>query len=309
VTQTVLVTGSSGFVGRRLVTALAGAGYKVLAASRNPDAGGLPDGVQVVGLPNLAERVDWGPLLAGVAYVVHLAGVAHRGATVSEEMYDRINHLAAADLATAAAKVGLARLIFISSIGSQSGSSSEHVLNEADESRPTTGYGRSKLAAEIAVRASGVPYTILRPVLMYGPNAPGNMGMLVRLAASPWPLPFGALTGRRSLLAVDNLISAIQFAMKTPATRNETYVVADLDAFTVAEIIAVLRAALARSPLLLPLPQRWLANALRIVGQGDMWQRLGGSLVASPVKLIAAGWRPEVHTRDGLAAMMRAGVP
>jgi nucleoside-diphosphate-sugar epimerase len=305
VTETVLITGASGFVGRRVVTALAGAGYRIIAASRNPRAFGWPDGVRVVRLPNLAERIDWDPLLAEIAYVVHLAGIAHRGAAISEEMYDRINHVAAADLATAAAKVGVARLIFISSIGSQSGSSSKHVLNEADESRPTTGYGRSKLAAEIAVRASGVPHTILRPVLMYGPNAPGNMGMLVRLAASPWPLPFGALTGRRSLLAVDNLTSAIQFAMQSPATRNDTYIVADLDAFTVAEIIAVLRAALARSPLLLPLPQRWLANALRIAGQGDLWQRLGGSLVASPAKLIAAGWRPEVDTRSGLAAMIK----
>jgi UDP-glucose 4-epimerase len=309
VAQTVLVTGSSGFVGRRLVRALAGAGYEVRAASRDPDAGGHPDGVQVARLPNLADRVDWGPLLAGVEHVVHLAGVAHRGATVSEEMYDRINHVAAADLATAAAKMGIARLIFVSSIGSQGGSSSEHVLSETDELRPATGYGRSKLAAEIAVRSSGVPYTILRPVLMYGPHAPGNMGMLVRLAASPWPLPFGALTGRRSLLAVDNLISAIRFAMQSSATRNETYIVADLDAFTVAEIIAVLRAAIDRPPLLLPLPQRWLANALRIAGQGDLWQRLGGSLVASPAKLVAAGWRPEVGTREGLAAMMRSGEP
>ena len=292
-----------------LVTALVGVGYKVLAASRNPNTVGCPDGVQVIGLPNLADRINWDPLLAGVSYVVHLAGVAHRGAAVSEEMYDRINHVATADLAVAAAKANLARLIFISSIGSQSGSSSEHVLSEADEPRPTTGYGRSKLAAENALRACGVPHTILRPVLMYGPHAPGNMGMLVRLASSPWPLPFGAVTGRRSLLAADNLIGAIQFAMKSPATRNETYIVADLDPLTLAEIIAVLRAALARSPGLLGLPPRWLANALQIVGQGDLWQRLGGSLVASPAKLIAAGWRPEVDTRAGLAAMMRSGEP
>ena len=148
VTQTVLVTGSSGFVGRRLVTALAGAGYRVLAASRNPSSAGVPDGVQVVRLPNLAERINWDSLLAEVAYVVHLAGVAHQGAAASEEMYDRINHVAVADLAAAAAKAGLARLIFISSIGSQSGPSSDHLLTEADDPRPTTGYGRSKLAGE-----------------------------------------------------------------------------------------------------------------------------------------------------------------
>ncbi len=305
-TQTVLVTGSSGFVGRRLVTALAGAGYRVLAASRNPGPAGLPDGVDVVRLPNFAERINWKPLLAEVAYVVHLAGVAHQGAAVSEEMYDRINHVAVADLAAAAAKTGLDRLIFISSIGSQSGPSSQRVLTEADEPRPTTGYGRSKLAAEIAVRACGVPHTILRPVLMYGPDAPGNMRLLVSLAAASWPLPFGALTGRRSLLAVDNLIGAIQLAMKSPATKDETYVIADLDALTLPEIIAVLRAAVNRPPRLLAVPPWMLAGALRMIGQGDLWQRLGGSLMANPAKLVAAGWRPALGTREGLSAMMRA---
>src|SRR5258708_6601873 len=104
VTQRVLVTGSSGFVGRRLVSALARAGWSVRAASQDPSAVRFPDSVQVTRLPNLAERIDWGPLLADVAQVVHLAGVAHRGTAVSEEMYDRINHVAVADLAAAAAE-------------------------------------------------------------------------------------------------------------------------------------------------------------------------------------------------------------
>jgi nucleoside-diphosphate-sugar epimerase len=306
VTETVLVTGSSGFVGQRLVTKLAAAGYRVRAASRD---GGGPDGVEVAHLPNLAERIDWEPLLDGIAYVVHLAGVAHRGTAVSEELYDRINHLATANLARAAAKAGVARLIFMSSIGSQSGPSAERVLSEADEPRPTTAYGRSKLAAEMALRASGLRHTILRPVLVYGPHAPGNMGTLVRLAASPWPLPFGALAGRRSLLAVDNLTSAIHFAMRSAAAENETYLAADLDALTLAEIIAVLRAAIGRSPRLFPLPQRSLAGMLRLIGQEDSWQRLGGSLIATPAKLMDAGWRPVLDTRQGLAAMMRPGGP
>jgi UDP-glucose 4-epimerase len=306
VTQTVLVTGSSGFVGRQLVTALAGAGHKVIAASRNRNAVGFPDRVQAVRLPDLAEAVDWDPLLAGVTYVVHLAGVAHRGAAVSDAMYDRINHRAVADLAVAAAKAGIARLIFISSIGSQSGPASEQVLSEADQPRPTTAYGRSKLAAEVVLRSCAVPHTILRPVLIYGPDAPGNMGTLVRLAAAPWPLPFATLTGRRSLLAVDNLISAIEFAMKSPATKDETYVIADTDALALPEIIRALRVAIDRPSRLFAIPQPLLANGLRLVGQEQLWRRLGGSLVASPAKLIAAGWRPVVATRDGLAAMMRS---
>jgi UDP-glucose 4-epimerase len=305
-TPTVLVTGASGFVGRRIVTALAGAGRNVVAASRNPDAVRFPDGVRAVRLPDLAQRIDWGPLLAGVAHVVHLAGVAHRGAAVSDATYDRINHGAVAELAAAAAKAGLDRVIFISSIGSQSGPSADEVLSEADEPRPTTPYGRAKLAAEVALRASGVAYTILRPVLMYGPNAPGNMRLLVRLAASPWPLPFGALRGRRSFLAVDNLIGAVELAMNSPATRNETYVVADREALTLPEIVTVLRAAIACAPRLFAVPQGLFGAALRLIGQGELWHRLGGSLVVDPAKLMAAGWRPAIGTRDGLTAMMQA---
>jgi UDP-glucose 4-epimerase len=203
-------------------------------------------------------------------------------------------------------RICVARLVFISSIFSQSGPSSEHLLSEADEPCPTTAYGRSKLAAEVALRVSEVPHTIFRPVLIYGPNVRANMGRLVRLAASPWPLPFGALTGRRSLLAIDNLASAIRFAVNSPATKNETYVIADLDALTLPEIISVLRGAINRSPRLIPVPERTLAIALRMIGQGDLWQRIGGSLIANPSKLIAAGWRPAVGTREGLSAMMQA---
>ena len=193
-THSVLVTGSSGFVGQRVVASLSEAGYHVIAASRNPLATGTACRVQVAHLPDLRERIHWDGLLSNVDYVVHLAGIAHRGAGISDESYDCVNHLAVADLASAAARAGVARLVFISSILSQSGPSSDHSLSEADEPRPTTAYGRSKLAAEMALRVSKVPYTIFRPVLIYGPNARANMGKLVRLAASPWPLPFGSLT-------------------------------------------------------------------------------------------------------------------
>jgi UDP-glucose 4-epimerase len=111
------------------------------------------------------------------------------------------------------------------------------------------------------------------------------------------------------LLAIDNLIAAVEFAMHSPAARNETYVVADRDALTLPEIVRVLRAALARSPRLVPIPPWLFANALRLLGQGDLWRRLGGLLVADPGKLIGAGWRPAVDTRDGLAAMMRPVAP
>jgi len=79
----------------------------------------------------------------------------------------------------------------------------------------------------MAVRGSNVPFTILRPALIYGAGVKGNLAALERLAQSPWPLPFGAMRNRRSLLARDNLVAAIHLALTDPATAGETYVVAD----------------------------------------------------------------------------------
>ena len=97
----VLVTGASGFIGSAVVAALARDGYTVRAAVRRPHLS-FPDGVEVVQHPDLAEAFDWQPLLQNVDQVVHLAGIAHtRGANAAA--YDRVNRLATARLAAAAA--------------------------------------------------------------------------------------------------------------------------------------------------------------------------------------------------------------
>ena len=132
---------------------------------------------------------------------------------IAEDAYDRVNRLATAELASAAKAIGIRHLVFISSIRAQSGPSSTEILRETDAPRPTDAYGRSKLAAEDAVRAAGVPFTILRPVLIYGPGVRGNLARLIELARKPWPLPFGLCRNRRSLLARQNLIGAIHFAL------------------------------------------------------------------------------------------------
>ena len=82
---------------------------------------------------------------------------------------------------------------------------------------------------------SGVPITILRPVLVYGPGVKGNLRALVRLAALPVPLPFGALSARRSLLSLANLTDAVAFVLRHDGCAGETYVVADPAPLTVAD--------------------------------------------------------------------------
>jgi UDP-glucose 4-epimerase len=301
----ILVTGASGFIGRALTTDLANAGHTVRAAMRQP-ADVFPRSVEVVAVSDLTRPVEWRPLLKNIETVVHLAGIAHTGPGIAEEAYDRVNRLATSELASAAGAVGLHHLIFMSSIRAQAGPSTDGALRETDPARPTDAYGRSKLAAEDAVRGSGVPSTILRPVLIYGPGVKGNLARLIDLACTPWPLPLGLCDNRRSLLARQNLIDAVHFALSSATVRGGTYIVADRSALTLAEIIAALRSGQGRRPGLLPMPPALLAAAARALGRAEDWQRLGGSQVADPRKLLDVGWKPAVETHIGLAALTRA---
>ncbi len=285
----VLVTGADGFVGRHLVPYLAEQGYKVIAASR-----GAPvlEGPNIVAarLPDLSGPFDWRPLLERSDVVVHLAGIAHKFA--NHGLYDRVNHQTTAAIARAALHCGTDHLIFISSIAAQSGSFSDRELTEDDPPRPSNDYGRSKLAAEQAVRAAGVPFTILRPVVIYGEGEKGNFATIHRLSRLPVPLPFGALTGRRSVLSIRNFNSALATVLTDSRARGETYIVADPAPVTVADLIVRNRVSLGRSPWLLPVPERWLELSLKAIGQETTWERLGRSLVARPTKLLALGWKP-----------------
>jgi UDP-glucose 4-epimerase len=300
----ILVTGASGFVGRALTSELAAAGHSVRAAMRQP-ADIFPRSVEVIAVSDLTRPVEWRPLLREIDTVIHLAGIAHAGPEIAEQAYDRVNRLATAELAHAAKNMGIKHLVFMSSIRAQSGPTSGTILRETDAPQPTDFYGRSKLAAEEEVSAAGVPFTILRPVLIYGPDVKGNFARLMQLARKPWPLPFGLCRNRRSLLARRNLIDAVHFAVVSPAVKNETYVVADPDSLTLAEIVTALRAGEGRGPGLLPVPPGLMAFAANALDRAEEWQRLGGTQVADAGKLLQAGWKPPLATRAGLEALTR----
>ncbi|HEX9470292.1 MAG TPA: NAD-dependent epimerase/dehydratase family protein [Bradyrhizobium sp.] len=285
---TVLVTGSDGFIGRHLVPYLAAQGYKVIAASRTASSSVGPNIVHVP-LPDLALPFDWQPLLQRSDAVVHLAGIAHTFA--NDDLYDRVNHQATEALALAAFRSGI-HLVFISSIAAQSGSFSDQELSEDDFPKPNNAYGRSKLIAEKAVRAAGVSFTILRPVVIYGDGEKGNFATVHKISRLPIPLPFGALTAQRSVLSVQNFCSAVAMALINPRTRGEIFIVSDPTPLTVSDVIARYRARLGRPPWLMAIPERWLEVFLKAIGKNAIWQRIGCPLIARPTKLLALGWKP-----------------
>jgi nucleoside-diphosphate-sugar epimerase len=304
----ILVTGASGFIGRAVVAALARDGHAVRAAVRRPQLS-FPPGVDIAQHPDLSEPFDWQPLLKGIDQVVHLAGIAHsRG--VNPARHDGVNREATARLAAAAALAGVGHFVFVSSIRAQCGPTADHALTERDTPAPIDAYGRSKLAAEEAVRAPGVPFTILRPVALYGPGVKGYFALLARAAISPLPLPVKNFGNRRSLLGIDNFISALTFVLATPTTIGETYVVADPGIPPrLSDVIAAMRKARRRFMFILPMSTDYVQFPLRLIGRSDMWHRIGGSLRVDAGKLIATGWRPAHDTLSGVAAMAQAAAP
>src|SRR4249920_2393485 len=298
------LTGATGFIGQHLLRELPKRGHRLRVLLRRPAAVQIEAASAVIG--DLARPRNMAAALEGVDAVIHSAGLAQAMSGVPEDDYRVLNTEATIGLARAARRAGAKRFVFLSSIRAQCGPTSDTVLTEALEPRPTDAYGRSKLAAERGLAELDLDWVSLRAVLVYGPGVKGNMAQLMRLARSPFPLPLASLRARRSLLALENLSAAIEAVLAAPGTLRRVVIAADPQALTVAEMIAAMRSGLGRQPHVFPLPAALIKLLLRAAGREEIYQRLSGSLVADPSALISLGWAPPLATPVGLAKLMQA---
>ena len=302
----IALNGTTGLIGRYLLRELTNRGYRVRALLRRPATIPMPTGSAVIG--DLARPLNMSAALAGVDAIIHSAGIAEGMSGIPADDYRVLNTQATINLARAAGRAGVKRFVFLSSIRAQCGPTADTVLNETAEPKPTDPYGKSKLAAERGLEQLDIDWVALRAVLIYGPGVVGNMAQLMRLARSPFPLPLGSLHARRSLLALDNLLTAIEAVMTAPGKLRRVFIVADPQALTIGEMIAAMRRGLGRWPNVFPLPDATLELLLRAAGRQDVYQRLAGPLVADPSALITLlRWAPTVTTTIGLGNLMHAG--
>jgi nucleoside-diphosphate-sugar epimerase len=305
-TSTIALTGATGFIGSYLLGELTRRGYSVRVLLRRPTA--LPANCTNAVIGDLSRPINVAAALADVDTVVHSAGLAPRMSGAPDDDFRRLNAEATANLARAAGQAGVRRFIFLSSVRAQADVSAASVLREDASPVPTDAYGRSKLAAEqelarLAADRGGLDWVALRLALVFGPGVKGNMATLIRLARSRLPLPFGALTAPRSLLALENLAAAVELAIATTAPLRRPLIVADPQPFTVPQMIAAMRAGLGRRPGLIPVPPAALRVALRLARRPELYPRLAEPLVADPAQLLSLGWVPRVTTQDALAAV------
>jgi UDP-glucose 4-epimerase len=300
----VLITGAAGFLGTGLVPALAGDGYIVRAVTRTPQV--VPDAAEGVIVGDLRVSTNLSAALADVYAVVHLAGMPPGPGPSGRGVYRDNNLVSTQRLAESAARAGVKRFVFLSSVRAQTGPTSERIVTEDLPAEPTDAYGRSKLEAEQAAACSGVPAVILRPALVHGPGMRFNMATLLRYALTPYPLPVGSLPARRSIVARPHLVDAVRLSLSNDGMIGHTYLVADPEPLTVAEMVGVMRTTAGRRPNLLPMPPAVVRAAARFMGLADAAARIEGSLVVDPARLLRAGWKPALSTREALAETVRA---
>lgn len=307
------VTGCTGFVGAEVCRQAVAAGHTVVRLLRRPpaDGAGAPDWRLMGDLGALRSPAEF---LAGIDVLIHLAARVHRIGERSEDaerQYFEENCDATARIAEGAASAGCQRFVFMSTVKAIGERSSDGCpLTRDCAPRPEDPYGRSKLAAEQVVarisERSGLSATVVRSPLVYGPQAAGNFRRLVRLVASGLPLPFGAVTNRRSLVSVWNLANFIVHVASLDVAGARVVHVSDERALSTPDLVRLVADGLGRPPNLFDVPPRVLTAVLRACGRGSWVDRLIGSLeLEVRESWTELGWFPPQPVANGVIRAVR----
>ncbi len=306
--RSVVITGAAGFVGTSVVARLVTEGRNRVTAvvrRRSSDNCSGYESVCVVDLA--ASDIDF-TFLRRASVVVHLANRAHvRADSPRASMAElrRINVEGTINVARSAAARGVRRFVYVSSIGVNGNLTGESPFRETDPPSPQEPYAHSKWEAEQGLRSveteTGMEVVVIRPPLVYGPDAPGNFGRLLRLVRSGVPLPFGMTRNCRSLIGIDNLVDFVLVCMDHPAASGETFVVSDGEDISTPDLVRRLASSMGRPALLLPIPTRVMTVGASTFGMQDTVQSLLGSLQVDAGKAHRVlNWRPPVHLTLGL---------
>ena len=308
--EVVLVTGASGFIGSRLLPAVTRHGLSVRATIRNMErAALLPAGTDYIEVADLGRSMHWSAALEGVGVVIHLAATAHRlhdKRAVALSQFRRVNTQGTLRLGMESAKAGAKRFVYVSSIGVNGSATMGKPFSESDVPAPGSSYAISKWEAEQGLyklqKETGMEVVVVRPPLVYGPGAPGNLARLMRVIWQGVPLPLASVHNRRSFIGVDNLVDLLVSCAVHPAAAGETFLAADGEDLSTPKLIRYLAKGLGCSARLFPFPVMVIRVAADILGKTALCDSLCSSLQVDAAKATALlDWRPRVSVADGLA--------
>src|SRR5262245_43425766 len=240
----ILVTGATGFIGRALVRQLSDTGHEVRVLLRpSPKSPRLPKGVPVeVAVVSLNDERGLRAALRGVDQIYHLASAAAQGLQ---------GNLLATDiegtrnLANSAVDAGVQHLIFLSHLGADRASAFP--------------VHKSKGIAEEHIRKSGVPHTVIRSSIIFGPDDGFTSALADIIKYSPGILPIPG--DRRTLLQplwLEDLVTCLIWTLENPNTINQTYEIGGGEYFTLRQVLETIMNVTNTRRLFVPLPPPYM---------------------------------------------------
>ena len=219
----ILVTGGTGFIGRILVNHLVTLGYPVrLLLNPSRDYPKLPRGVSVeVAISSMNDERNLRASMKDIDTVFHLVGTEWKGIHAE---YEEVDIRAARMFSKVAEQMGVERFIYLSHIGADR-SSAYNLL-------------RAKAIAEMAIKQSNVPYTIIRSGIVYGENDHFTTALrdFALKGRGPLLIPGGDPT-RIQPIWVEDLITALMLCMDDDSTLNRTIYIGGIETFTFRECL------------------------------------------------------------------------
>ena len=292
------MTGGTGFVGTHLVGALRARGDDVTCLVRSPERARALGWEGVRMIPgDLTTRAALVEGCAGADVVYHVAG---RISARNLQEFLTVNRDGTARVLEAASTSPPGRFVHVSTLAVGGPTLPGRPIDETRAPEPVTDYGRSKLAAETLVRESGVPWTIVRPPVVYGERDRETL-RIFRLAQAGWGPVIGDGTQELSVVYAGDLAGALIAAATATGTVGRVYYAAHPDVTTSAALVGAVGVAVGRRPRMVRLPGVLARIALWTVG--SLASLAGRATVLSADKaneFLAPAWtcRSDALTRD-----------
>ena len=309
----ILVTGASGFIGQSLCETLSKSGRSVLGAVRNLNSILINKNIKYISVGDIAFKKNWKDLLVEVDCIVHCAGKAHLiHENKNLDIYRLLNIEGTKHLAEQAAKSGVKKLVFLSSVKvngeNTNGKTNSKIFTNNDLPAPKDAYSISKFEAEKILwnisTKTGLEVVVVRLPLVYGTSVPANLKRLIKLISTGLPLPFSLINNQRSLIGIDNLVDVILRCIDHPNAKNKTFLVSDDEDLSTPDLIKLIAKEMGCSVSLFPVPIPWLKFFSFFIGRQSDIDRLTGSLqvdIEYTKKIL--DWKPSVSVSEGIKRM------